>query len=108
MAGKPYMASARRGAPPHIVSGPNADDGCDAPLQQRDVSFVGAPQNKKVERLCVQSEGSIYFSSLSRRGTGDAASGDAIAFEGGDGGGPWACTVWHPPTHRLGHLESHS
>ena len=37
-ASKLYVASARKRASLHIVSGPSADEGCDAPLQQRDVS----------------------------------------------------------------------
>ena len=41
------MASAHRGASLHIVSGPSADEGGDAPLQQRDV--IVRTQHKKVE-----------------------------------------------------------
>ena len=36
-ASKFYVASARKRASLHIFSGPSADQGCDAPLQQRDV-----------------------------------------------------------------------
>ena len=43
------MASAHRGASLHIVSGPSADEGGDAPLQQRDV--IVRTQHKKVEDL---------------------------------------------------------
>ena len=68
----PYLASAHRGASLHIVSGPSADDGGDAPLQQRDVFVANTKQ--KGRRLACRTR-SLYIVRPFLKRSSHAASG---------------------------------